>query len=75
VRLAAAKELLDRGFGRPVPALPTTDGEKPFGILHLIAARASGEQLRNEMIAGRKVSDETIGSPDNDPDLMFPAGE
>jgi hypothetical protein len=76
VRLAAAKELLDRGYGRPAPALTTTDGEKSFTFLHLVAARASGEQLRNDLIEGRMVSKDAIGSKDDDPrDLMAQALE
>jgi hypothetical protein len=76
VRLSAAKELLDRGFGRPMSALSTTDDEKSFSFLHLIAARASGEQLRNELIEGRIVAKETTGLADDDPrDLMAPALE
>jgi hypothetical protein len=75
VRLAAAKELLDRGFGRPAPALNTTDGEKSFGFLHLVAATASGIQIRNEMFE-RRVDSAEAGSTDDEPrDLMVPALE
>jgi hypothetical protein len=76
MRLVAATALLDRGFGRPVPALPTTDSEKSFSFLHLVAATASGEQLRNELIEGRIVAKETTGLADDEPrDLMAPALE
>jgi hypothetical protein len=48
VALAACKEILDRGFGRPVqPVQDDTEGTS-LSMLHLIAARAVAERLQSE---------------------------
>jgi hypothetical protein len=45
-RLAAATALLDRGYGRPSQEHAEVIGAQSFTFLHLVAAQASGEQLR-----------------------------
>ena len=48
VALAACREILDRGFGRPVqPVQDDTEGTS-LSMLHLIAARAVAERLQSE---------------------------
>ena len=74
--VAAAVALLDRAHGKPVQAIASQDNAQSFTFMHLVAARASGEQLRNELIEGRIVAKETTGLADDEPrDLMAPALE
>jgi hypothetical protein len=73
-RLAAATALLDRGFGKPrqETSIDTKD-DRSFTFLHLVAARASGEQLRAAMT---QLNAPRIGHSEDGPiDLMSPAVE
>jgi hypothetical protein len=66
IRLSAAISLLDRGYGKPLQ-------ETPPDTMHLVAARASGEQLRaamDELNAPRIEHSEDVPI-----DLMAPAVE
>jgi hypothetical protein len=83
MRLEAAKALLDRGFGRVKADLAEGMSSQSFTFLHLVAAQASGEQLRaalRQMRGGAPalehddVDGETIdGEPPDD--IMAPALE
>ena len=75
IRLAALVALLDRGFGRPAPAVMAADNALSLQFQHLVAARAFSDALHENQ--------ETLGPPeiegDAEPaeprDLMQPAAE
>jgi hypothetical protein len=48
VALQAIKEILDRGFGRPVQPVQDDTESTSLSMLHLIAARAVAERLQSE---------------------------
>jgi hypothetical protein len=84
-RLAAATALLDRGYGRPSQEHAEAINSQSFTFLHLVAAQASGEQLRAALLQMRgggaapvlEHDDEDAGTIDGEPpdDIMAPALE
>lgn len=81
IRLATLVALLDRGYGRPIQAIATQDNALSLTFLHLIAARASSEEINaiyRQVINGEVVAPEfdadnaTAAMP---VDLMAPALE
>jgi hypothetical protein len=75
VRFGAATALLDRGYGRPVQAIASSDNAESLTFLHLIAARAVSRQLADErpMINGNNPV--TINGHAEPIDLTSPALE
>jgi hypothetical protein len=74
MRLAAATALLDRGFGKPRQEVSNdTKDERSFTFLHLVAARASGEQLRAAI--NQPNAPQIEHSEHGSVDLMAPAVE
>jgi hypothetical protein len=59
-RVAAATVLLGYGWGKPVQAIAPTDDATSLQFLHLIAARASSDELnRSRVIEGDAVATTT----------------
>jgi hypothetical protein len=75
MRYAAATALLDRGYGRQVQAIASSDNAESLTFLHLIAARAVSRQLADErpMINGNNPV--TINGHAEPIDLTSPALE
>jgi hypothetical protein len=75
IRLAALVALLDRGFGRPAPAVMAADNALSLQFQHLVAARAFSDALHDNQ--------ETLGPPEIEGEaemaeprnLMEPAAE
>ena len=75
IRLAALIALLDRGFGRPAPAVMAADNALSLQFQHLVAARAFSDALHDNQ--------ETLGPPEIEGEaemaeprnLMEPAAE
>ena len=75
VRMAAAKELLDRGYGKPTQTIEGADAATTLTFLHLVAARAASEMQAQRIIEGAATTVDTDTETSAPPDLMAPALE
>ena len=74
VQFAAAKELLDRGYGRPTQAVEATEREQALAFRHLIAAQAASQLLQRRILDGEATDVDTDTNVDT-PDRLAPALE
>ena len=70
IQFAAAKEVLDRGFGKPVQAVTSDNPVATLTFLHLVAAKQWSDAN-----AGRVVDVEPQSQSEAPRDLMAPATE
>jgi|SRR5215831_18841259 len=76
ISLAAARELLDRGHGRPVqPVAGEVNGQLNVTLLHLVAAREVSAQITALMGENREQAPPVIEGDASPVDLSSPALE